>query len=138
MSEQNFTSKVSFTRPANTNTYGAGDVVGATVAALEFPNLINGGGHVMITDVDFRIDLAAVTSGMGNFRLHLYNVTPPSAAAAPTATASAPWPSARVPSCTASSAAAPACTRCRPISRPTATAAPWPTSASMVATWARC
>ena len=33
----------------------------------------------MITDTDFRIDLTGVISGMTTFRLHLYNITPPSA-----------------------------------------------------------
>jgi hypothetical protein len=36
-------------------------------------------GHIIITDADLRVDVTAVPSGMTAFRLHLYDVTPPSA-----------------------------------------------------------
>lgn len=71
----------SFTRPSNTNTYGAGDVVGATAAALRFEGLAQPGSDLMITSSTLRIDLSAVPSGMTSFTLHLYGVTPPSALA---------------------------------------------------------
>lgn len=74
-----FSAGVSFTRPANTNTYGVGDVVGATAAALTFPLMGPSAGHIMITSASLEIDVAAVPSGMTSFRLHLYDVTPPSA-----------------------------------------------------------
>ena len=69
-----YTSQPTVTRPANTTPYTAGDVVGG---AITFTNA--GSGGVIITDIDLRIDITAVPSGMTSFRLHLYNVTPPSA-----------------------------------------------------------
>lgn len=71
--------KTSTTREANTNTYGAGDVVGALAAAWKFNNLGPAGGRIMITSTALRFNLSAIPAGMTSFRLHLYNVTPPSA-----------------------------------------------------------
>lgn len=71
-----YTSVVTATRPANTTPYDALDVVGATEAALTFENIGPAGGHIFITDVDLRIDINAVTSGMAAWRLHLYSATP--------------------------------------------------------------
>lgn len=76
-----YTSAPTVTRPANTTPYAAGDVVGATAAAITFPSAGPSGGHVLVTTDNLRIDLAAVPSGMTSFRLYLYNVTPPSALA---------------------------------------------------------
>jgi hypothetical protein len=77
-----YSASASFTRPANTNTYAAGDIVGATAAAIEFSDLGRDAGSViMITSASLRIDRNAVISGETSYRLHLYNVTPPSAAA---------------------------------------------------------
>lgn len=76
-----YTSQSSITRPADTTAYTAGDVVGATAAAIEFANAGPAAGHIIITDADLRIDVAGVPSGMATFRLHLYNATPPSALA---------------------------------------------------------
>jgi hypothetical protein len=64
------------TRPNDTAAYLAGDVV---AGVMQFDSIGPAGGHVLITSVDHRIDLAAVPSGMVGFRLHLYNATPPSA-----------------------------------------------------------
>ena len=69
------------TRPANVTAYSAGDVVGATAAAITFPAIGLSDGHIMLTSIDLRIDVAAVPAGMLSFRLHLYTVTPPSALA---------------------------------------------------------
>ena len=69
------------TRPANTTAYTAGDVVGATAAAIELTSIGPAGGHIMITAVDLEIDVASVPAGMGNFRGHFYDATPPSALA---------------------------------------------------------
>jgi hypothetical protein len=77
--QSSFSAAVSFTRPSNTNTYAVGDVVGATVAALTFPAMGPDAGRIMITSVSLEIDVASVPAGMTSFRLHLYNVTPPSA-----------------------------------------------------------
>lgn len=77
---------LTLTRTADTVSYTAGDVIGinnagsAGAAALTFANMgPAAGGEVLLTSSALRVDLAAVTSGMTSFRLHLYNVTPPSA-----------------------------------------------------------
>lgn len=76
------TAQTSVTRPSNTTAYTAGDVVGATAAAWTFANVAPyAGAEIFILDADLRIDVTAVPSGMTSFRLHLYNATPPSAAA---------------------------------------------------------
>jgi len=57
--------------------YGANDVMGV---AQEFAGL--GpilGGVIMITGAQLEVDHTAVISGETSYRLHLYNVTPPSA-----------------------------------------------------------
>ena len=77
-------SSVSITRPANTTPYTAGDVIGngaGGAAALEFTSVGASGGMIMIIGADLECDIAAVPAGMGNMRLHLYSVTPPSALA---------------------------------------------------------
>lgn len=73
---------VSVTRPSNTDAYTAGDVVGATAAAITFPTMgPSGGGEVIITTVQLERDVTAVISGETTYTLHLYSVTPPSALA---------------------------------------------------------
>lgn len=78
-----FERNVTITRTADTNAYTANDVIGpatGSTAAITFANLgPSGGGAVMITTARFEIDLTAVISGMANFRLYFYSVTPPSA-----------------------------------------------------------
>lgn len=70
----------SFTRPNDTNAYGANDVVCNSTSApavLTFADVgPSGGGEVWITGVDLRIDAAAVPAGMTIMRLHLYNAAP--------------------------------------------------------------
>lgn len=78
---RSFDSQTTFTRPADTTAYTAGDVVGATLAAIEFRNIGDHGQSILITDADLRIDVTSVPAGMTTFRLHLYNATPPSALA---------------------------------------------------------
>jgi hypothetical protein len=73
--------QTSVTRPSNTNTYGVGDVVGATAAAWKFHNIGPAGGRILITSTALRFDLSAVPAGMTSFRLQLYTATPPSALA---------------------------------------------------------
>lgn len=73
---------VSLTRTADTNLYAANDVIGAATgatAAIEFANIGPSGGSIRIIGTELEIDVAAIPSGMTSFRLHLYNVTPPSA-----------------------------------------------------------
>lgn len=74
-------SQVTVTRPANATPYTALDVLGATAAAITFTNVGPAGGRVKITSADLRIDVAAIPAGMTTMRLHLYDVTPPSALA---------------------------------------------------------
>jgi hypothetical protein len=73
-----FRSTPTVTRPANTTAYTAGDVVGG---AIEFANIGPAGSHILVTTADLAIDVSAVPSGMASMRLHLYDVTPPSALA---------------------------------------------------------
>jgi hypothetical protein len=75
-----YSAAVDVTRPTNTNTYGANDVVGAAAAAMEFAN-VGAAGEYLVTGVSLRFDLAAVPATMTSFVLHLYNATPPSAPA---------------------------------------------------------
>lgn len=76
------TASVDITRPANTTAYTANDVVGATVAALTFGGLGSpDGSDVIITSASIRHDQSAIISGETSYRLHLYDVTPPSAPA---------------------------------------------------------
>ncbi len=72
---------VTITRPANTTAYTAGDVLGATAAAISIPVVGTSAGSIMITGVQLEADIAAVPSGQTSFALYLYNVTPPSALA---------------------------------------------------------
>jgi len=76
-----YTAQVDVTRPANVTAYTALDVVGATAAAIELPLIGPAAGHITITDIDLRMDVSAVPAGMTTFRLHFYNITPPSALA---------------------------------------------------------
>jgi hypothetical protein len=76
-------SKVTITRPANTDAYIAGDVVGGAIA---FPDIGSLAGDSFITSASLRINVSSVPAGMTSFRLHLYDVTPPSALAD-----NAPW-----------------------------------------------
>lgn len=69
---------VTLTRPANQTQYLAGDVVGT---ALTFPGVGASGEAIVITGAQLELDIGAIPSGMTSFRLHLYNVTPPSALA---------------------------------------------------------
>jgi hypothetical protein len=73
-----YDSRPTVTRPANVTAYTAGDVVGG---AITFSSAGPSGGHLLITSADLRIDVSAVPSGMTSFRLHLYDLTPPSAIA---------------------------------------------------------
>lgn len=77
-----YSAAVTLTRTADTNAYTANDVIGAatgSTAALTFASMGPSAGRVMITSVSLEIDLTAIISGMTSYRLHLYNVTPPSA-----------------------------------------------------------
>lgn len=77
-----YSAAVSQTRPNDTSAYTANDVLGTatgSTAALTFAIAPSGGGEVMITSAALEEDATAVISGEVGYRLHLYNVTPPSA-----------------------------------------------------------
>ncbi|HEY8357713.1 MAG TPA: hypothetical protein VIL30_09650 [Ramlibacter sp.] len=78
LASSGYLSTPTVTRPANTTAYTAGDVVGG---AIEFTSIGPAGGHIMVTAVDLAAYIAALPSGIGNIRLHVYSVTPPSALA---------------------------------------------------------
>jgi hypothetical protein len=74
--------KVSITRPADTASYLAGDVIGSatgSTAALTFANAGVAGRVYRVTGARLEIDVASIPSGMDGFRLHMYDITPPSA-----------------------------------------------------------
>lgn len=73
-----FKSSPTVTRPANTTAYTAGDVVGG---AIEFKDIGPASGDILILSAALRIHVTAIPAGMTSFRLHLYDVTPPSAIA---------------------------------------------------------
>jgi hypothetical protein len=75
---------VSQTRPSNTNTYGAGDVLGPTgggTASMNFALGAVSGSCINITGVSLERDVAALISGETTYTLHLFNVTQPGAQA---------------------------------------------------------
>jgi len=68
-------------RPADNAPYLAGDIIGTatgSTAAITFALLGNIGKVIRITGTRLEIDVTAIPSGMTSFRLHLYNITPPS------------------------------------------------------------
>jgi hypothetical protein len=68
------------TRPDNTNTYTANDVIGTAVAATSIItfdfNPLHAGAHYIIMDASLRIDLNAVPASMSGFNLHLFSSAP--------------------------------------------------------------
>lgn len=75
------------TRPNDTTAYASGDVQGASTsatAAMTFLSQSSGplgepNGGFLVTDLNLRLNLSAVPSGMAGFRLHLYSSLPASA-----------------------------------------------------------
>lgn len=76
---------ITFTRPANTTAYTAGDVIGiadagtaanAGSAIHELTGCGMQGGEVYVTDVTVTAVLAAIPSGMSSFRVEVYNASP--------------------------------------------------------------
>lgn len=76
---------IAFTRPENVTGYTAGDVIGiadagtpanAGSAIHTLPNAGPSAGAILIVGAELRIDLAAVTSGITGFRIHLYDAAP--------------------------------------------------------------
>jgi hypothetical protein len=76
------TASVSQTRASNTNSYGAGDVLGPTGAGTASMNFALGAisaSNIMITSVSLERDVASLISGETSYVLHLFNVTQPAA-----------------------------------------------------------
>jgi hypothetical protein len=73
-----YRSQASLTRGANTTTYAVNDVM---FGAFELTNMAANGGFLLISDVRFMMNIAYTPSGIGNLRLFLYSVAPPSAIA---------------------------------------------------------
>lgn len=72
-----FLSTASFTRPADTIAYTAGDVIGsASSAILAFPVIGTPGGHIQLTTCGVSIGLTSIPSGMTSLTLHLYTAVP--------------------------------------------------------------
>lgn len=73
-----YLSTVTITRPSNTTAYTAGDVVGDTngSAIITLNNIGPSGGYILIQSVSLIFSDTTVPSGMGAFRLHLYNAIP--------------------------------------------------------------
>lgn len=72
---------VQVTRPADTSLYSANDVIGAATDATAALTFNLGVGEVLITGTEFEIDASALIGSEAAYRLHLYNVAPPSALA---------------------------------------------------------
>jgi hypothetical protein len=76
--QRGFTSTQTITRPANTTAYTANSVWGG---AFLLSAVGSANREAIITGVQVIFSNTSVPSGMGAFRLYLYNVTPPSAIA---------------------------------------------------------
>jgi len=78
-----YSSVVSFTRPANTTAYTAGDVIGTGAgndAIHTLANIGSSGGYVVVQSIELVLGIAAVPSGMTSFRVHFYDSSPNAAA----------------------------------------------------------
>lgn len=78
-----FRSVKTFSRPADTTAYAAGDVIGASGASgatLQLPLVGPVGGVALISACRLRMSGTALPSGIGAFRLHLFSASPASAA----------------------------------------------------------
>ena len=72
-----YRSTVSITRPSNTTAYAVGGVIGNSSTAIHtLSNAGPNGGFVLIQSVALMISEAAIPSGMGAFRIHLYSASP--------------------------------------------------------------
>ena len=74
------TIKAQFTRPNDTTAYAAGDVVGPAVTGnLVFSSTdptMKLGENVIFNRASLRADVAALPTGMGSLRLHLFDSAP--------------------------------------------------------------
>jgi hypothetical protein len=78
-----YAATVSFTRPANTTAYTAGDVIGTGAsndAIHTLSSIGSSGGYVMVQSIELVLGISAVPSGMTSFRVHFYDSSPTAAA----------------------------------------------------------
>jgi hypothetical protein len=78
-----YAATVSFTRPANTTAYTAGDVIGTGAsndAIHTLSSIGSSGGYVVVQSIELVLGIAAVPSGMTSFRVHFYDTSPTAAA----------------------------------------------------------
>lgn len=72
-----YIASATITRPNDTTAYTALDVVSTQAGAvLEFATLGKPNGVSLLTELRYMVDTGTVPSGMGAFRLHLYNAAP--------------------------------------------------------------
>lgn len=70
-------SSVVFDRPNDTRAYSANDtIIASGQSYVVFSGLLNEGADIYITNTSVLIESASVPTGMGSFRLHLYNEAP--------------------------------------------------------------
>lgn len=68
---------ITFTRPANTTAYTAGDVVGSATSAIhELTGAASSSSFVFVQSIQLLINNTSVPSGMTGFRVHLYSSAP--------------------------------------------------------------
>lgn len=68
---------ITFTRPANTTAYTAGDVIGSTSSAIhELTSVASSSSYVFVQSIQLLINSTSVPSGMAGFRVHLYSSSP--------------------------------------------------------------
>jgi hypothetical protein len=78
-----YAATVSFTRPANTTAYTAGDVIGTGAgndAIYTLSAIGSSGGSVLVQSIELVLGISAVPSGMTSFRVHFYDSSPTAAA----------------------------------------------------------
>lgn len=65
-------------RPNNTTAYTAGDVIGDTggSAIISLTSIGPSGGFILVQSVSLVFSDSSIPSGMGAFRIHLYNASP--------------------------------------------------------------
>jgi hypothetical protein len=74
-------STVSFTRPANTTAYTAGDVIGGATSAIHTLSAAGpSGGFILLQSMELFIGNTSPPVGMSGFRVHLYSTSPTAAA----------------------------------------------------------
>jgi len=68
---------ITFTRPANTTAYTAGDVIGSAASAIhELTGAASSSSFVFVQSIQLLINDTTVPSGMAGFRVHLYSAAP--------------------------------------------------------------